>query len=216
MTATCDGGVTAGSRAEQRRRRVMDTARALFIANGFHATGMAQVAKLSGVAIGQIYRDFASKEEIVAALVGTDCARLMRFDLLEEAIRDRDSEAVRVWLRDFVSPGGDLDDARLFAEILAESSRSERIRAIFRSIQDDLRDHMDQALLLLAPSPAVERRRTVLAEVITTLSVGTKHQQLMRPDADLSSAIRGVQAVLDRELDALAAAGGVTYPPQLA
>ncbi len=71
------------SRAEMRRQRVMQAARKLFIENGFHATGMAQVAKMSGVAIGQIYRDFASKEEIVVALVEADCGRLMMYQVLE-------------------------------------------------------------------------------------------------------------------------------------
>ncbi len=63
---------------------------------------------------------------------------------------------------------------------------------------------MDDALELLAPGDAVAPRRAVLAEVITTLSVGMTHQQLMRPEANLNSVIRGVQAVLDRELAMLA------------
>lgn len=188
----------------------MQAARKLFIDNGFHATGMAQIAKTSGVAIGQIYRDFESKEDIVAALVEVDCGRLMMYDVLEAAIRRHDADSVRAWLREFVEPSDNPDDARLFAEILAESARSPRIAAIFRQIQDELRRHMDEALEMLAPAPAMASRRSILAEVITTLSVGMTHQQLMRPDADLTSVVRGVQAVLDRELTALAAASAAT------
>lgn len=184
----------------------MQAARKLFIENGFHATGMAQVAKTSGVAIGQIYRDFESKEEIVAALVETDCGRLMMYEVLEAAIRDHDIDAVRAWLCEFVEPSDDRDDARLFAEILAESARSERIAAIFRQVQDELRHHMDDALALLGPAESLAPRRAILADVISTLSVGMMHQQLMRPDADLTNVVRGVQAVLDRELDVLVAA----------
>ena len=44
------------SRAQQRRDKVVDVARRLFASQGFHATGMAQIAKESGVAVGQIYR----------------------------------------------------------------------------------------------------------------------------------------------------------------
>lgn len=202
-----------GSRAEQRRQRVVQTARKLFIENGFHATGMAQIAKTSGVAIGQIYRDFASKEDIVAALVEADCGRLMMYEMLRTAIRDRDAESVRRWLHEFVAPNDNTDDSRLFAEIIAESTRSERIAAIFRTVQDELRDNMDEALKLLAPAEAMAPRRAILADVITTLSLGMKFQQLMRPGADPAASLRAVQAVLDREL-AMLAGGRVDTPEQ--
>jgi AcrR family transcriptional regulator len=204
LNEDCSGSPAAPSKAEARRQRIMQAARGLFIVNGFHATGMAQIAKCSGVAIGQIYRDYASKEEIVVALVSADCARLMRYEVLAAAIRDGDAEGVSAWLRDFVEPSDDPDDARLFAEILAESTRSPRIAAIFCEVQDELRRHLDDALKLLAPAHAAAPRRSILAEVITTLSVGMTHQQLMRPEADLSGVVDAVHAVLDRELRDLA------------
>jgi AcrR family transcriptional regulator len=74
------------NRADARRRHLVDTARKLFIENGFHATGMAQISEQSGIAVGQIYRDFACKEEIVAAIVSRDCAQLMDAKQLEAAV----------------------------------------------------------------------------------------------------------------------------------
>lgn len=213
MTGACCNAVAPASRAELRRQRVTQAARKLFIENGFHATGMAQVAKTSGVAIGQIYRDFASKEEIVAELVEADCGRLMMYEVLEAAIRENDTDAVRAWLREFVEPSDNPDDARLFAEILAESARSARIAAIFRQIQDELRLHMDEALRLIAPGDALTAQRATLADVIGTLSIGMTHQQLMRPDVDLAAVVRGVQATLDRELNALVAASVAAKTP---
>jgi AcrR family transcriptional regulator len=202
--APCSVGAT--SRAELRRRKVTDTARKLFVEHGFHATGMAQIASESGVAVGQIYRDFSAKEDIVAALVETDCSRLMTFEVLEEAIRAADVDAVRTWLRDFVEPGDCMDDARLFAEIVAEASRNARVAAIFGALQARLRRHLLAALELLTPGAVLARRRAVLADAIMTLSLGLFHQQLMCPKSDLASVTRAVQAVLDRELAALAAA----------
>ena len=52
---------------------MLDTARKLFIENGFHGTGVAQIAARSGIKVGQIYRDFSSKEDIIAAIVNSDC-----------------------------------------------------------------------------------------------------------------------------------------------
>ncbi|RZM06398.1 MAG: TetR/AcrR family transcriptional regulator, partial [Sphingomonas sp.] len=37
-------------------------ARRLFVEHGFHSTGIALIAKESGVAVQQLYRDFPSKE----------------------------------------------------------------------------------------------------------------------------------------------------------
>jgi AcrR family transcriptional regulator len=204
--ACCPEADAPLSRADIRREKIMAAARKLFIENGFHATGMAQVAKTSGIAIAQIYRDFSSKEDIVAALVEADCGRLMMYEKLESAIDAGDVPAVRHWLHEFVEPSDDPNDAPLFAEILAESARSERIRDIFRQNHDELREHMDAALELVGPGNAAKARRTILADVISTLSIGMMHQQLMRPEADLGPVVRGVQAVLDRELDTLAAA----------
>lgn len=204
MISSCSKADAPASRAAIRRDRIIQAARKLFIENGFHATGMAQVAKTSGIAIGQIYRDFASKEEIVAAMVEADCGRLMMYEKLQWAIDAGDVGSVRAWLHEFVEPSDDPDDAPLFAEILAESARNERIRDIFRHNHDELRDHMDAALALIGPGDALAPRRTILADVISTLSIGMMHQMLMRPETDLAPVVRGIQAVLDRELNTLA------------
>lgn len=206
MIGCCPQDTAPLSRADIRRDKIMSAARKLFIENGFHATGMAQIAKGSGIAVGQIYRDFSAKEDIVAAMVSADCGRLMMYEKLDAAIRDRDDAAVRAWLHEFVEPSDDPNDATLFSEIIAESARSERIRDIFRRNHDELREHMDAALELIGPGDAVAARRRILADVITTLSMGMMHQMLKSPEADLGPVVRGVQAVLDRELDTLAAA----------
>lgn len=189
------------SRAELRRARVQDTARKLFIENGFHATGMAQIAKESGIAVGQIYRDFSCKEDIVAALVEADCGRLMMYESLDEALRRGDRGVVRGWLREFIEPG-DMEDARLFAEILAESSRNDRIAAIFRSLQEELRRRILSALELLVPGHAQADRRSIMADAVMTLSLGVFQHQLLRPQLDVPRLVRALDSILDRELSA--------------
>ena len=193
-----------GSRAEQRRRRVTDAARKLFVLNGFHATGMAELARVSGVAIGQIYRDFASKEDIVAALVTTDCGRLMMYDALESAIRAGDSAAVRAWLDDFLDPGDERDDARLFAESVAESGRNPRIAAIFGTLHDQLREHLRAALALLVPGPERANRRVVAVEALMALSLGMFQYGFIAPERDIGPVLQALTTLVDRELAALA------------
>jgi AcrR family transcriptional regulator len=193
------------SKAEIRRVKLVDAARKLFIANGFHATGMAQIAKESGIAVGQIYRDFASKEDIVAALVEADCARVLEFDEIDQAIAARDCDRVRAWLRWFIEPDDSLEDARLFTEILAESSRNHRIAGIFTAMQDGLRERLTGSLLLLAPGDHLATARATMADTITTVSLGLLQYRLLRRDLQVKPLLAALHDMIDREVDRLAA-----------
>ncbi|MGD9665613.1 MAG: TetR/AcrR family transcriptional regulator, partial [Novosphingobium sp.] len=64
----CEGDNRA-TRAASRRLRIVETARRLVVTKGFHGTGVAQIAAESGVKIGQLFRVFACKEDIVAQIV---------------------------------------------------------------------------------------------------------------------------------------------------
>lgn len=192
------------SRADLRRRKLIETARTLFIRNGFHATGIAQIARESGIAVGQIYRDFSAKEDIVAALVEEDCGRFMDVGALDAALANGDSDAVRAWLRHFVDPDDDRDGDRMFAEIVAEASRNDRVAAIFVGLQDGFRSNLLAALAILAPGEEAASRRAMLADTIMTLSIGLLHHRLIRPTLDVPALAGALRALIDREVDALA------------
>lgn len=204
----CQLAAASGGRAATRRRKVIDAARLLFSNNGFHATGIAQIAKESGIAVGQLYRDFASKEEIVAAISQTDCTEFMAGEPLKEAVRRGDRDSVRAWVRNFVDPGTRDNDGRMFAEILAESSRNDRIAAIFSAVQAEARANMLTALSLFAPSPAMCARRSTLADTILAMSLGLMHYRLMHRDADICGLVTSLIAIVEREIDDLERANG--------
>lgn len=201
-------GPRGGGRAAARRRQVIDAARLLFSDNGFHATGIAQIAKQSGIAVGQIYRDFASKEDIVAAIVAADCASFMAGDSLNHAVCRGDADSVRAWIHGFVDPEEKADDGRMFAEILAESSRNDRIAGIFTTVQAEARANMLTALGLFAPAPEMAQRRSNLADTIITMSLGLMHHRLMHREIDRDALVTSLIAIVDRELADLAAASG--------
>lgn len=203
MNWTDGCGGERSSRADLRRRKLIETARTLFIQNGFHSTGIAQIARESGIAVGQIYRDFSGKEEIVAALVEEDCGGFLDVAALDAAIASGDSDAVRVWLRHFVDPDDDRDGDRMFAEIVAEASRNERIAAIFVGLQDRFRSNLLAALAILTPGEEAADRRATLADTIMTLSIGLLHHRLIRPTLDTRALTAALRALIDREVDAL-------------
>ena len=52
-----------------KRRQILDGARAVFLADGFDAASMNEIARSAGVSKGTLYVYFASKEELFAALI---------------------------------------------------------------------------------------------------------------------------------------------------
>jgi len=54
---------------EERRQEIIDTARALFIENGFDKTQAADISKKMNVAAGLVYHYFKSKTEILYAVI---------------------------------------------------------------------------------------------------------------------------------------------------
>ena len=192
-------------RATLRRRRITEAARALFVANGFHATGVAQIARESGIAVGQLYRDFAAKEDIVADIVAGDCEAFMARSALAEAIERRDEAAVWQWLCEFVKPDAEADADPMMAEIIAESSRNERIAAIFANKRKEITDCMLEALTLLAPGEALAGRRAVLAELSLALSLGITMHRLINPGLDADRLTDHAMDVIRREIDAMRA-----------
>src|SRR3546814_12351017 len=87
-----------GPRSAARRQHILATTRDLFVKRGFHQTGMAQIASSSGIAVGQIYRDLANKEAIIAAICEADLAEWLGRDTLEPADAVGDREGILAWI----------------------------------------------------------------------------------------------------------------------
>jgi AcrR family transcriptional regulator len=56
-----------------KRRQIVDGARRIFLARGFDAASMMDIAKAAGVSKGTLYVYFKNKEELFAAIVHAEC-----------------------------------------------------------------------------------------------------------------------------------------------
>jgi AcrR family transcriptional regulator len=56
-----------------KRRQIVDGARSVFLARGFDAASMGDIAKEAGVSKGTLYVYFKNKEELFAAIVQQEC-----------------------------------------------------------------------------------------------------------------------------------------------
>lgn len=78
--APCGGG-TAQRRerrdAAEHRQRILEQARRLFAAQGVERTSMAEIARAAGVGQGTLYRRYAHKGDLCAALLGENTRSLI-------------------------------------------------------------------------------------------------------------------------------------------
>src|SRR3984957_11428111 len=56
-----------------KRRQIIEGARQVFMAQGFDAASMGEIARVAGVSKGTLYVYFKSKEELFEAVVGRQC-----------------------------------------------------------------------------------------------------------------------------------------------
>nr|WP_168555555.1 MULTISPECIES: TetR/AcrR family transcriptional regulator [unclassified Novosphingobium] len=172
-----------GGKAAERRDKIISAARKLFIENGFHATGVAQIAKESGVAVGQLYRDFASKEAIIAAIVAQDSSEFLIGSDIVRSVADGDEAAVWQWLREFLDPDPDCTNV-LIADIVAEAARNPKVAGIFDGCHQQVHGALLQALEVLLPGPAMAEARGTMADMMLMLSLGLLQHDLIRGETE--------------------------------
>lgn len=189
------------SRAEERRARILSAARQLFIQYGFHASGVARIAADSGVKVGQLYRDFACKEDIVAELVRADVVEFLDEPALRAAVEARDFALVRAWIARFLEEDpNDVSSYALFAETFAEATRNDRVGAIVREIDALVRDNILRALVALAPGDHRAARRSELADFILAVGHGVLFRKISDPDVHHAELSRYIGYLIDGEL----------------
>ncbi|MBT0727135.1 TetR/AcrR family transcriptional regulator [Rosenbergiella australiborealis] len=124
------------SRQQQRKEALIAIARQSFQQNGLHGTTLAVIAKASALSVGQIYRLFTNKEEIIEAVVNQIiCERVAAF--LEEN-HNLDDKAERLAAEIPPHAAQRLDDA-LLMEINAESLRNPRLLAILQQADQQMK-----------------------------------------------------------------------------
>lgn len=119
-----------------KQQEILRAAEALFIAQGFHQTGMAAICEAADMSPGTLYRYFESKADIIAAFVAEDQAETAElFDYLANA---KDFKAALIdGLVESIIEVSDRDYGRLALEIAAEAARDEKIGAITAAAEQD-------------------------------------------------------------------------------
>jgi len=165
--------------AQDRRARIITAARSLFAQQGFHNTGMAQIARVSDVLVGQIYRDFASKEDLIAAIVEQDVSGLLHDPELPCTSDATAHDDLIAWVRKFVCRKFDEETRRVLADILSEGTRNPRMADILTAAHHRLRESLVGAIAVWAPDPGKRAACEVLADLILTVEGAITHRQIV-------------------------------------
>lgn len=190
------------AKSAARRQHLLDTARNLFMERGFHQTGVAQIAAASGIAVGQIYRDFANKEAIISAICETEMTAWLDEAHLTAAVAANDRKAILAWIERVSFDEPEPEDRRMMCELLAEIARNPAMTQMNMKCDARLRTGLEAALRSLAPRSSRERRSTVM-DFIVASSWGMVALHELSPTSDHAALRERLATLLRQELAAL-------------
>lgn len=181
------------TRADIRRMQVLDAAVLAFGRSGFHGASMADIAAGAAMSVGQIYRYFANKEAIIAAIVARDLEEAVK--LLDE-VRARQADEAEQIIELVRHKMAYLDDpvrAALSLEILAEAARNPKVAEILRQADETgrawLREMLDRRGVM---SECIEARMDMIAILVE----GWTMRRVRNPDVDREAYIASLRHML--------------------
>ena len=171
---------------EQTRRRVLDAAFAVFGEGGIAASSLDQVAAAAGLTKGAVYSNFASKDDLVLALMEEHAAR--RIDVSLAGFQDSSDhvagliDAAAVMVREMHA-----DEAwhRLLAEFFAMAHQDPQRQRALRDRRREVREALSRVLSKLSEELDVELPLPPddFAAVLLGLSNGLAMESHIDPEA---------------------------------
>lgn len=195
---------SAALKPADRREEILDAAQRCFARSGFHLTSMQEICAEARMSPGGLYRYFASKEAMIAAIAERDRAdvadqfRMMReapdfFQGLEAAARHY-----------FVDRP--LEEVVLCAEIMSESRRSAEVDRIHTAIEADVQKGLIELLQKAAAEGAISRKIDFVATANILMAMGDGFawrraaDKSFNAEAALPVAMKMIRAILtDKE-----------------
>lgn len=132
--------------AEARRTQVLEAAEDCFRRKGYHAAGMAEIAKTAGMSAGHIYNYFASKETIIEAIIQQEMEEM--FSIFQQ-FEDQPGELINVMLEgcdEGVERHLNKQQDTLQLEMLAEAVRNQKVASLLQASDTQARAKMRRLL----------------------------------------------------------------------
>lgn len=185
---------TAATRVEAQRQRILDAAQRCFIARGFHAGSISEIAAQADISQGLMYRYFENKRALILALIerqlvhdkGAIGHMPASPDLVEGLLG-----CYRQWARGETldTRGNTIANVALYAEITAEAQRDPVVAEVLRrydkqtgaAIADWLRQY-DLARGRTVDEGDLDRRTLLLRLLVEGLAMRAVRDPDLAPD----------------------------------
>jgi TetR/AcrR family transcriptional regulator, transcriptional repressor of aconitase len=179
---------------DRRRDEIIAAALRCFAREGFHRTTMQDIVAESGLSPGALYRYFAAKEELIAAIAARHHA--VELALLRDAaergdVREALGDLVRAFLARLSDPA-EQEWRRVTVQLWGEALRSPRV---MRVVREGLDEPLAALAKLLRRIPGVDADAT--ARLCASLFQGLVLQQAWDPKLDVDAYARAAESLID-------------------
>lgn len=161
---------------DERRAHILAAATRCFVRDGFHATSMQDLFTEAGLSSGAVYRYFASKDELIVAVVGENMREVVAAihtiatERRDEPLGTAIAEVLELIGRKHRENGTAALAVQVWSEVLRNDALADQLRTLIGEMRKDVeavvRDHQ-AAGALPADIPA-----SALANVLTGLVPG--------------------------------------------
>ncbi|WP_313806240.1 helix-turn-helix domain-containing protein [Sphingobium sp.] len=162
------------------RNRILNAARDLFAAHGFHQSAMAELASAAQVSVGQIYRLFKGKEDIIEAIVASDAHDREAIILSLQARLNAGEISIEQTFELLLLEMMDNPHEALYFDILAEGFRNARVGGTIADMCARLRKSLGAFACVANPALSGEALKGA-EEVILACLFGLGHRSLSVP-----------------------------------
>src|SRR5438270_3026293 len=184
-----------------RRMQILEAAIACFAKRGFHQTSMHDISAEAGISVGLIYRYFANKEAVIAAMADSHKREIQ--DLLERARRAPTLlESLEILFTAHCCENSPKVQSAFVVDLYAEASRNPPVADMVRDV---LQAAMDGVTDLISRSPEANRAAHGLApeelsELIFAVARGMLMRDVLQPQEMTAAERRSRQLEVTRRL----------------
>ncbi|MDX3071125.1 TetR/AcrR family transcriptional regulator [Streptomyces sp. MI02-7b] len=133
---------------EARREQILDAARRCFLRDGFHSTSMQDLFAESGLSAGAVYRHFASKNEMITAIVEENMRDVLA--MAHSVAKDRPSSSIGDLMADVIDivrvKTADQNIAGLSVLAWSESLRNPLLAEQFADLMKQMRSALTDVI----------------------------------------------------------------------
>ncbi len=125
------------SALQRRKMRIVEAAVACFLENGYHQTGVREIAKKAGISLGNLYNHFSGKEAVLAEIAALDRQETQPY-LRLLADHKRPEDTLMRFVRDYATFSAEPENVILTVELTGEAIHNPEIASLFAENRNDL------------------------------------------------------------------------------